>query len=86
MANREVKFERVKLLSEKKIRGNTVRLQVVKWNDRPTLEKREYFIGDDNTEKNGKAKGLNLEDLELVLSQADEIKQLLTVVEHPKEA
>ena len=41
------------------------------------LEKREYYKNDDGEEKMGKAKGMNLNDLDIIWTQAEEIEKLM---------
>ncbi len=73
--DREVTFESLQILSTNTVRGGTVKLQLVRWNNgRPTVEKREWYQDDDGNEKCGKAKGLNLDDLEVIIAQAGSLR------------
>ena len=70
----------LKILSEKKTGRGTTRLRVVKWGKWPaSVEKRDFWIDeeDDNTEKMGKAKGLKLDDIEVIVTNVEEIRKLL---------
>ena len=76
---REITCEVLKVLDETKVRDNTIRLRVVTWNGKnPQLEKREFWYDDKGDEKMGKAKGLNLSDLNKIVDNFDEIKTLMS--------
>lgn len=78
--NREITCDVVKVLNETKVRGDVVRLQVVRWNSgKPLLEKRAYWYDDGDQEHPGKAKGLTAEDFDIILQNADEIRTILEV-------
>jgi hypothetical protein len=69
----------LKVFSEKKTSRGTNRIRVVQYNvAAPQLEKREFWTDDADEEKPGKAKGINLEDFELLMQNAEEIKGLLS--------
>jgi hypothetical protein len=52
-------------------------IRVVQWNtSAPTIEKRELFKKGEET-RNGKAKGFNLEEFEMMILNADKIRALL---------
>jgi hypothetical protein len=75
---KEITMSVLKTFSEKAFRGTIVRLQVVKWNDnKPVLEKREFYLDGDGGEKTGKAKGLTKEDVEIILAHKGEILTLM---------
>jgi len=77
MTNSEVTCIVKKILSEKKVKSSIYRLQIVQWNTNPpTLEKREYWVSG-NIEKTGKAKGLTLEDFNVIATNAVEVTTLL---------
>jgi len=77
MANK-IEVNVLKVFNEKKTRNGSVRLHVIRWgNYSPQLEKREYYFDTENNEKPGKAKGLNHEDLQLIIDNAEEIQKLL---------
>lgn len=64
-------------LDEKNIRGNKVKLQVVRWNKySPVLEKREYW-DKDGEEITGKCKGFNNEDFDIITENLEKIQELL---------
>jgi hypothetical protein len=50
---------------------------LVKLNFVVGLEKREFWINDEEQEMPGKAKGITVDDFEALLQNADEIKKLL---------
>jgi len=68
----------LKLFEEKQSpMGGLTRLQIVQWNKySPVLEKREYFMKDDE-ERTGKAKGFNSEDFDIIANNIGEIQKLL---------
>lgn len=77
---REVTCEVVKVLNETKSRGDTIRLQIVRWNNgKPMLEKRSYWYTEDDQERTGKAKGLTFQDFDIIVQNADEIKTIMEV-------
>jgi hypothetical protein len=64
-------------------RRDAYQIRVVQWNtSAPTIEKREFFVQGTET-RNGKAKGFNLEEFELMLANADKIRALLHVETKP---
>jgi hypothetical protein len=68
----------LKVFDEKKTGRGLARLRIVKWGKwPPVLEKREFWFDEDEQEKTGKAKGLKLEDIDIIFAHADEIKTLL---------
>lgn len=74
----DVKCDVVKILKESDIRGDKVRLQLVSWNGRtPTLEKRAFWTNEDGEEKPGKSKGLNSDDVQMIIDQGDEILKIM---------
>lgn len=78
MAEKKFTCEVLLLLDEKISRGNTIRLQIVRWNKyAPVLEKREFFKSKDGEEKTGKAKGFNHEDVQLIVDNLEKIQKLL---------
>lgn len=75
---KEIVCNVLKVINEVENNRGIIRLQVVQWNNfAPTLEKREYYYDDNSEEKAGKAKGLTLDDINLILDNADEIKELM---------
>ena len=75
---KEITVDVLKVLSEKNTSRGTTRLRIVKYNNgSPQLEKREFWMDDEDQEKPGKAKGLTLEDFELLLESSEEIQRLL---------
>ena len=78
MPKKEITCDVLKVLNESEARGNKVRLQIVSWNKRsPQLEKREYYQKEDEEEKMGKAKGMNLDDLSIIWDKADDIEKIM---------
>jgi len=81
----EKKFEStvLKVYSEKEKGKGLVRLRIVKWGKyKPVFEKREFWFDAEDSEnpgkeKLGKAKGLKLEDIEIIEDNLDEIKNFL---------
>lgn len=81
MADKEITSTILKLIDEKTTRRGATRIQVVKWGTYPpSLEKREFWVdeNDGDKEKPGKAKGFNAEDFQKLLQNKDEIQQLLS--------
>lgn len=75
---KEVKCEVIKVFDERETRRGKIRLQVIRWGTySPVLEKREYWINEENEERTGKAKGLNGDDIRLLSDHFDEIEKLL---------
>jgi hypothetical protein len=80
--SREVTCDVVKVINEdvNPHNGSKTRLQVVCWNKgKPTLEKRPYAINNDGQERSLKSKGLTVEDFDIILQNADEIRTILEV-------
>jgi hypothetical protein len=76
---KEITVTVLKVLSEKTTSRGTNRVRIVQYNNgAPQLEKREFWVDDSDEEKPGKAKGLTLDDFEILMENADEIKKLLT--------
>lgn len=75
---KDIKCEILTVLNEAETRRGITRLQIVSWNDRsPMLEKREYWTDKEGNEKAGKAKGLNLDDLDMIVDQFDAIEKMM---------
>lgn len=78
MVSKEINCAILKVYIEEEGRNGPVRTQIVKWGKYPpVLEKREYWKNDLEEEKTGKAKGFNAKDFQIILSNANEIKELL---------
>lgn len=76
---KEITVNILKILSEKKTSRGTNRMRIVQYNEgNPQLEKREFWINDEDQEMPGKAKGMTAEDFEVLMQNAEEIKKLLT--------
>jgi len=72
---KEVTCTKIATYYEKTVKNTTVRLQIVKWNEgKPVLEKREYWKDGEGKEMTGKAKSLTLEDFDLILTKAADIR------------
>jgi hypothetical protein len=76
---KEITVNILKILSEKKTSRGTNRMRIVQYNEgSPQLEKREFWVNDEDQEMPGKAKGMTAEDFEVLIQNAEEIKKLLT--------
>ncbi len=75
--------EDVKLvLSEKENKKGKTVIRVVEWvidgtPTKPKIEKRDFGLKEDGTWYTGKAKGFDKEDIELIISQWEEVKLFL---------
>lgn len=75
--------ENVKLvLSEKEGKKGKTVIRIVEWiidglPTKPKIEKRDFGLKADGTYFTGKAKGFDKEDIELVITQWDEVKLFL---------
>jgi hypothetical protein len=80
-ATKEIVVNVLKQFSEKKTSRGINRIRVVQYNAAaPQLEKREFWTDENDEEKPGKAKGILLEDFEMLMQNAEEIKGLLAQV------
>lgn len=80
MESRSLKVDVIKeLYVNEDERGNKVALRIVSWNNgAPKLEKRSFYRTRESDEvKTGKAVGLTLEDVMLILDHKDEILDLM---------
>ena len=76
---KEIKCEVLKTIKDEPYRNGSLKLRIVRWNNgKPSLEKREFWMSEEDVEKTGKAKGLNASDFEALLAEKDEIQKLLT--------
>ena len=83
MADKQIVCDVLKVFDEKKGRIIT-RIQVIRWGAySPVLEKRDYYLKDEE-ERTGKVKGLNNEDFQILIDNADEIQDLLEKEFKPK--
>ena len=79
MEKKEIKVTVLKVLSEKTTSRGTNRMRIVQYNEsKPQLEKREFWVNEEDQEMPGKAKGITAEDFEVLMQNAEEIKKLLT--------
>lgn len=75
---KDIKCDVLTVLNESESRRGITRLQIVSWNGRsPLLEKREFWTDSEGNEKMGKAKGLNLDDLDMIVEQFDAIEKMM---------
>lgn len=77
----DIKCEVLKTINEiESRRGGKIRLRIVKWgNSKNTvLEKREFWYNEEGEEKLGRAKGLNSDDLRIIIDNIDEIEKIMT--------
>ena len=73
----KVKFERLLLIAEREVSNNKEVLQIVRWGKgKPTLEKRGYFLKDDEW-FTAKAKGFNAEDFKMIMENKERIEDTL---------
>ena len=80
MEPRELKVDVIKeFYANEDERGNKMVLRIVSWNNgAPKLEKRSFYRSRESDEvKTGKAVGLTLEDVSLILDNKDEILELM---------
>lgn len=86
MKDEKLECKILKVFDEKKTKRGPLRLQVVQWGKYPpVLEKREYWFDVNDEEKTGKSKGMKTEDVEIILKNAEEIKNLLGVTPETSE-
>lgn len=74
---KEIKEEVLGILHTAEAAGKKYVIRVVCWGKgKPSLEKREQYEAEDGSTKNGKAKGFNKDDFELLLEKQDEILKM----------
>lgn len=82
MEEKSIECKVVKDLITQEARGGENRLRIVRWivggkDTGALLEKRNFFVGKDGAEKMGKAKGMNLSDLQYIVQNWKEIEGLM---------
>ena len=78
MSDKEITCNVLKVFKEQNTRRGKTRIHIIQWGKyAPVLEKREYWYDDEDQEKTGKLKGINSEDLKVILENTEEIEKLL---------
>ncbi len=82
MEEKSIECKVVKDLITQEVRGGCNKMRIVRWivsgkDTGALLEKRNFFVSKDGDEKMGKAKGMNLSDLQHIVQNWKEIEPLM---------
>ena len=82
MPAKEITCDVVKVLSNQESGMGQNQLRIVRWivdgkDTGALLEKRNFFTTKDGDERMGKAKGMNMTDIQYILDNIEEIKSLM---------
>ncbi len=78
-SKKKITCDVIKVFNEIKGEKITIRLQIVRWNNRPQVfEKREYYINKDGEEITGKIRGLNSDDMSVIWDNDDDIDDIMS--------